>query len=360
MICRQLARNGHKVTILTSDHGFDEEFAKSMESENLSIVRFRNLHAFNFYLTPGLGAWLFRNLKGYDVVHLHNVRSYQNNLVRKYAGKYHVPYVLQAHGDLPHLSQKQMLKSIYDKVWGRPILRDSARCLASNQREREQFLQCGLESERVEIVPNGVDADEFRTLPGRDVFLDKYGIRDDAGIVLFLGRLNKIKGLDLLIEAFAALRKEKEGVKLVIAGPDDGDARALRDQVRQLGLRDDVVFTGPLYGRDKVEAYACADVYVLPSTYDMFPVTVLEACACGIPVVVTEQCGISALVKGRVGHVVRRDAGQLMAAMLDILDDADVRHKFGDNGIELVNRQFTWESIMGKLMVIYRDSVAGG
>ncbi|GAI33437.1 unnamed protein product, partial [marine sediment metagenome] len=86
---------------------------------------------------------------------------------------------------------------------------------------------------------------------------------------------------------------------LVFVGPDDGYLPALKKLVKELMIEEKVLFTGPLFGKEKLEAYVDADVYVLPSSYEIFGLTVLEACACGTPVVVTEACGLANWVDQR-------------------------------------------------------------
>jgi glycosyltransferase involved in cell wall biosynthesis len=299
---------------------------------------------------------LKKEIKNFDIIHVHDFRTYQNVLIHRYAKRYDVPYILQAHGDAPILAEKQTLKRLYDGVWGNNILKDASKTLALNQTEVDNYRKCGVRSSGIEIVPNGIDLSEYDNLSEKGIFRKKYGINNDEKIVLYLGRLHKIKGLDLLVDAFSDLVKRKDNIKLVIVGPNDGYLSILKRQIDDLALNDKVLLTGPLYGNEKLSAYVDADVYVLPSVYDAFPNTVLEAWACGTPVIVTDRCGIANLVDDKVGCVVEFDKNQLRDAMFKILSDKELRMRFGGNGRKLVEERFDWSKIVNRVDKVYSAS----
>ncbi len=169
---------------------------------------------------------------------------------------------------------------------------------------------------------------------------------------MYLGRIHKIKGLDLLVKTFSDLIKKLDDIRLVIVGPDDGFLSTIKKQTEDLKIDGRILFAGPLYERDKLEAYVDADVYVLPSVYETFPVTVLEACACGTPVIVTDQCGIADIVD-EVGYVVEYDKDQLQDAIIKILSDEGLRRKFGEEGKRLVGEEFGWDEVVLDIENIY-------
>jgi len=226
--------------------------------------------------------------------------------------------------------------------------------------EAEQYKSMGVSENKIEIVPNGIDPSEFESLPQRGDFRRKWGINDNQKIILYLARIYKIKGPDLLARSFAELSKEIDNVKLVIAGPDDGYLTSLKKLVADLEISDKVLFTGPLYGEEKLRAYVDADVYVLPSVYETFPVAVLEACACGVPVIVTDRCGIADIVNNKVGYMVEYNKDQLKSAMIKVLNDEGLRRRFGEEGKRLVRDQFSWDVVVAKVENIYRNVTRSG
>jgi len=180
-------------------------------------------------------------------------------------------------------------------------------------------------------------------------------LSDEDQIVLYLGRIHKIKGINLLLNAFAAISQEVSSAKLIIAGPDDdGSSSVLRKETQALHLGDRVIFTGPLYGTTKVEAYVDADVYVLPSKYETFPNTILEAIACGTPVILTDRCGVAESFKRR-GLVVEFDVTQLRDALLKVLLDPAKSRQLVREARELVQREFSWGTVIEEIENTYRE-----
>lgn len=359
-LSRGLVQRGHYVTVFTTDV---YEKNKRLKYNNPSIVdgikiyRFRNISnwlAWRRYHTPlSLIPTAKQKVKEFDVIHIHVFRSFINIPVCHYAKKYGIPYVLQAHGSLPRIIQKQRLKRLYDWVWGDGILKDASKVIALTKTEAEQYKKMGVEEDKIEIVPNGIDLSEYENLPKKGEFRRKYSIRENERIVLYLGRIYKIKGIDLLVKAFSDLIKELDDVRLVIVGPDDGFLSILKKQIENLKISDKVLFTGPLYERDKLEAYIDADVYVLPSVYEIFGITVLEACACGTPVIVTDQCGVADFVD-KVGYVVKYDKKQLRDAISKVLSDEGLRRRLGEEGRKLVaGGEFGWGKVVLNIERIY-------
>jgi glycosyltransferase involved in cell wall biosynthesis len=353
-LSKELAIRGHEVTIYTSDYKLSEEWAKSAQELQIKVFSFRTwLNWVNVQMTPGILKQAKDEVTHFDVIHMHNYRSFQNIVVHHYAKKYNISYVLQAHGSAPRIGAKRRLKQVYDILCGYKLLRDASKVIALTGTEVDQYKGMGISEDKIEIVPNGINLSEFENLPGRGEFRRKHGLSDEQKIILYLGRIHRIKGLDLLARAFADLNKHMGKAKLVIVGPDDGHLPALRKLIRKLGIEHGVLLTGPLYGEDKLEAYVDADVYVLPSIYEAFPNTVLEACACGTPFILTDRCGIADIVNGLGGVVVPYDEDQLQEALLYMLSDERTRQESGECGKLLVREQFNWEKIIEQVEDIY-------
>jgi glycosyltransferase involved in cell wall biosynthesis len=360
-LSERLVSLGHDVTVYTTDSlNARERIRARQETINgIRVNRFRNLSntlcyrqkiATPFGLLPppaGFG--------DFDVIHLHEYRTIQNVLLRHYAVSRHIPYILQSHGTLTTYFQKGRLKRVFDALWGHRILMDAARVITLTTLEVEQYRSLGVGDDKIEVIPNGIDLSEFEHLPPRGEFRRKYALDDNLRLVLFLGRLNWIKGLDLLVRAFADSMKELGKAKLVIVGPDDGFLPALKRLVQELSIEKDVLFTGPLYRESRLAAYVDAAVYVLPSFYDTFPVTVLEAMACGLPVILTDRCGLADVVGSQAGLTVPYERKQLGRALVDMLEDEEMRRAFGWQGRLMVQEKFGWDRIANQLERLYRQ-----
>jgi len=368
-ICKGLVKAGHEVTVYTSN-ALDQ--TSTVEEKN-QVVDINGIKVYYFgtifykqawkhklFITPKIVNVAMRELHIFDIIHLHELRCFSSIVCHHYAKQHGIPYVLQAHGSVPTFIQKGKLKSVFDVIWGHHILKYASRLIALTPDEVEQYKSVGISEDKIEIILNGVDVSAFEDLPQRGHFRANYGLRDSQKIILYVGRIYRLKGLDLLANAFADILRNSSEVKLVIVGPDDGFLQAQKKLIKELGIEEKVLFTGPLFGRDKLEAYIDADVFVLPSIFETFPVAVLEACACGLPVVVTDKCGIADIINDQVGFVVPYDSNQLSDAILRMLTNDEIRQQFGEKGKVLVREKFDWSQIVKQLEDIYHAVLLKG
>ena len=363
-LSRTLAKRGHEVTVYTTDADIGYSRLRGVYGirnvDGIDVRYFRNLSNLlawrhHLWLPLGMIKAMKKEIKTFDIIHLHDFRSIQNIIAHHYAKKHRIPYVLQAHGSVLPFFQKQRLKKIFDLFFGYKILKNASKVIAVTKTEAEQYKKMGVDENKIKIVPNGIDLSEYEYLPKRGEFRRKYLIQDDEKMILYLGRIHKIKGIDLLVNAFADLVKELDDVRLIIVGPDDGSLSTLKKQIEDLKIGDRILFTGPLFESDKLKAYVDADVYVLPSVYEIFGITVLEAWACGTPVVITDRCGIADIINGQAGLVVPYDKDQLQNALLHLLSDNKIRQQFGEKGKLLVRERFNWEEIAEQVENVYQS-----
>ena len=352
-LSKQLAKRGHDVIIITTDFEFDKGYAKILEEMGASVIPFHTMVNIKLFLiSPNMNKWLKKEIKDFDVIHVHNFRSYQNVIVYRYAKKYGIPYVLQAHGSLPRIIEKQMLKKIYDWVWGTKMLNAASTLIALTETEAEQYGEMGVYEDKIKIVPNGIDLSEYDNLPEKGEFRKKYLIRDNEKMILYLGRLHKSKGIDLLVKAFASLSKELNNIKLVLVGPDGGYQSALEEQVRALELGDKVIFTGFVKNDEKMMAFVDANVFVTPR-FSGFPVTFLEACACGTPILTTNAGDKIDWIQDKIGFTVEYDEVPLQDAMFKVLCDEGLKRRFWEEGRKLVREEFSWDKLIKGVEDIY-------
>jgi glycosyltransferase involved in cell wall biosynthesis len=353
-LSKELAKRNHQVTIITTDFGFDTQYADVIRSRGVEVIPFACIAHFGLFLySPSIKKWLETNLKKFDIIHMHNYRSYQNNCVSYYATKNKIPYIVQAHGSVLPFFEKTGLKKLYDKIWGETVLRNAAKVIAVTSTEAQQYQIMGVPERKIEIIPLGISVAEYESLPQRGIFRKTFGITENEKIILFLGRIHKIKGVDLLVSAYCSLLDKNPDVRLVIAGPDSGFKPEIDRQIKKLQPNIPPLFTGPLYGQDKVSAYTDADIYVLPSRYETFPNTVLEAWACGTPVIATTGCQIADVIRN-AGIVVDYDEEQLKKAIITLLRNDGLAGKTGKQGRDLVFTKFDQEIVITKILENYQ------
>jgi glycosyltransferase involved in cell wall biosynthesis len=369
-ISRELAKRGHEVVVYTTDA---KDFSSRLEEtdfsnavEGLKVYRFRNLSLtlvkkLKLFITPQLILSARKEVKEFDVIHLHEYRTFQNIVIHHYACKYNVPYVLQVHGSLPRIVVWQRLKWIYDFLFGYKLLRDAPKVIALSEVEAGQYKNMGVPEEKIAIIPNGIDLSEYAELPHEGVFKRKFNIPEDNKVILYLGRIHKIKGIDFLIRAYAHLKNEKKykNIVLTIVGPDDGFLSEVKSLVRSLGISRSVVFIESLYGKEKLSAYVDSDIIVLPSRYETFPNVVLEAYACSKPVIASDVEAMQDIVlHGETGLLFQAgNVKELTNAIEYMLTHPEEAERMGRNARRLVEEKFSIDRIVTQLEKNYEKII---
>jgi glycosyltransferase involved in cell wall biosynthesis len=361
-----LASRDHEVTIYTTDvgpvHRLDER-DKIKSGRDVNIRYFRCLNnwtaeTFRFSFSPEMQSAFASEIENFDIIHTHEARGFHDLCVWHYARKHSIPYVLEARGTLPISLPDQrkmyvLAKYLSDRIIYHRVVKNASKVVALSQSESRLYEKLGVEKRSIELIPNAIDRAYFEQLPSRGEFRQRHGIENEEKIILFLGRLHETKGLELLLHAFCGLKKDVNDVRLVIAGPDSGYLARLRKIIRNLRVTDHVLLTGPLYNHAKLEAYVDADVFTHPSSYEVFGLSPLEACACGTPTIVTNRCGVAEWIKD-VAYVIDYDADQLQTAMRDILNSAHLRREMGRKSLKMVMEQYSIDRIGEKVERLYR------
>ena len=361
-LARALVRHGLQVVVFTTDAldaqqrtGPAFEVVEGVEIHRVANLSNRLAWA-RVFLPLGFGSQLSAAVARADVVHLHEFRSYQNAVALPIIERQGKPFVVTPQGSLPRIMGRYALKAIYDQLYGRRILRRAARLHALDDMERRQYIALGVEPARIAIRPNGIDPAEFDTLPDAAAFRARHGIAAGTPIILFLARVNRIKGVDFLVQSFALVHKQLPQALLLIVGPDDGFLGEVKRQVNALGIGEYVRFIGYLDGKEKLAAYRAASVYVLPSTYDIFGITLLEALACGTPVIATNGVGFADFMRqNNIGAVVDfGDTAALQAEILRVLQQPVPELAARSvAGRRYVLENFGWDSIARDWLPVY-------
>jgi len=361
-LAKLLAQRGHDVTIYTTDTGNNEWSRLKTQSiefrEGMAIRYFRNISnllAFKYrlYLSIKILSVIKKERSNFDIIHIHEHRTFLAVVVAYYARKYKIPYVVQAHGSVLPFFQKQTLKKFFDLFFGYKILKNASKIIALTKTEAEQYKKMGVDEDKIEIIPNGIDISEYNNLPKRGEFRKRYQINEKDKIVLYVGRLHENKGIGLLVEAFSEISKKLKYVKLVLVGPDDGYKQKLVELTKKLKIEDKILFTGFVTNEEKTSAFVDADVFVNPRTDEIFGIVFLEACACGTPVVCAKGCGLADLINNKCGYAVEYNKKDLQMAIYKILMKDLLRKKFGKEGIRIVKEKFNWIKIVEKLEKVY-------
>jgi glycosyltransferase involved in cell wall biosynthesis len=208
------------------------------------------------------------------------------------------------------------------------------------------------------LIPNSLDPVRLPDGDPRE-FRSRFKIPEDRRIILFLGRINWKKGLDILVEGYAALRKEFPDSLLVIAGGDDENYKAAIEEVaRKEGVEAEIIFTGELKGPDKAAAYKAADVFVLTSYSENFGMAVVEAMYLGVPVVITNKVGVAPWVdRSESGFVINPDAREIRMALFKVLGNDKASKAMGENGRKVVAAEFSPRAVAERFLAAYNELI---
>jgi glycosyltransferase involved in cell wall biosynthesis len=365
-VARELVARGHEVTVVTTDALDEKERIVRREeiSHGVHVVRFRNLSnriAFHLkiFLPLGLRSWLKRQVPLFDVVHLFDARTLLNGFAAEAAAESGVPFLASVWGSLPRGDGwRGLIKDQYDRRFGATHYTKAAALLAQNEHEAALYLEYGSPKDRVKIWPLGVDPKDFEHLPARGALRARLGIAADAPVVLFVGRIHELKGLDPLLRAFAKALPRAPKAQLVVVGRDDGYVERMLALASSLGIRDHLHFVGPLYGAEVMPAYVDCDLFAItPTHYEETSLASLTASAVGRPVLINDRCGVPWLDEYQAGVCVPHALEALASALGELLADPERMAEMGKNARRMVEERFWLPRVVDQVEALYREAV---
>ncbi len=321
-LSRGLAERGHQVRVITLDQSRRAACHQALvEGIPVQYLPWVGRKAWQVPLGWRL---LAEAVRWAEVVHCYGLYNLLCPLAARQAQRQGKPLLLEPQGMAVARTGNLPFKRLYHRSFSAYLLRQAAGVIATSPAEAAD-LAGTTPPDRLIVRPNGIDLDQFRSLPSGEGFRSQHGVAAAAPVVLFVGRISPIKNLEMLLRAFA--QASVPGARLVLVGPmlEPDYAARLRTVCSELGLGDAVLFTGPLYGDDKLAALAAADLFVLPSLFESFGNAAAEAAAAGLPVLLTDTCGIAQQIDGRAGMAIPVDQNALAAALHALLTDPSQR-----------------------------------
>jgi glycosyltransferase involved in cell wall biosynthesis len=361
------ARAGHEVTLCTTNHDYphghmDVPTNSPVKKANLTIWYYR-AHFAPLLFSIRLVSWLRRSIKRFDIVHIHGLYRFPVTYAAWQARRARVPYLIRPHGSLDPFLCKQsrynlFLKRVYERLFDIPNLNHAAAIHYTAQKEAQLTTFLGLRAKPV-VVPNGIDWGSYKELPLRGAFRGSLGLSAQTPLVLFLGRINFKKGLDLLVPAFSRVVEQYPGARLAIVGPDnEGYGRKVRQWCEEYGIMNKVFFVDYLGPEEVKQAYVDGEVFVLPSYTENFGMTVVEAMACGCPVVISDQVNIWREVQQeKAGLVVQLDPSKIASVICRVLSDKDAAGEMGRRGRVAARRRYSWPRIVDQMTQVYWEVI---
>jgi glycosyltransferase involved in cell wall biosynthesis len=297
------------------------------------------------------------------VVHLHGIWTGLSRVALKWRERLRTPVVVAAHGALePWALQRSHWKKKLALAGYESSNLHGASCLqASGEQEICSYREFGLRNP-IALIPNGVAESWTKVHGDPAAFRRRHGIPDGTRIMLFVSRITPKKGLPMAIEALHELRRQFQGWLFVIAGIDEFQhQQEVEALTRRLGLVDMIRLIGPVYGDDKRNAFAAAELFLLPTLSEGNPLVVLDALGAGVPVITTKGAPWRDLVRYGCGWWTDISTEAIGRALGDalIMPAAELA-TLGRRGIDLVIRDYTWSEIARKTIRLYKWLADGG
>jgi glycosyltransferase involved in cell wall biosynthesis len=376
-VAERLAKKSHKIIVFAPNVNLDADLDVPLNQplmvEGVEVWYFKRyepiktLFPFIPYLSKSIGFLYAPKMKKaldkimptVDLAHTHLPFIYPTYATAKTAQENGIPLFYHQRGvfDPARLGFRGLKKRLYISAVERPIMLKATTLIALTEAEKANFRALEVNTP-CEIIPNGIDVAEYRREPEHGG-LEKWHISDDQTVLLFLGRLHPIKGVNILLDAFTKIYSNFPKAVLVIAGPDEYKIAAkFRQQARDSGMLKRVIFPGMVEGKDKINLLARADLFCLPSLAEGFSMAVLEAMASATAVLLSPGCRFPEIEQYNAGWIVERESDMWAEKLGTVLKDRDLLKESGKNALELVKARYSWDMIVDRLESVYREGMA--
>ena len=367
-IAREISNSNNNVTIFTTDL----DFANNAHTFNAKLPRIEKIGNFTvnrshvwfslklFFVNPDMYFQLKKDKP--DIIHTIGVRSFQSLVAAVIAKKYKIPLVLSDQGGLtthPDIHRSGFFAKFVYKIQKpiiRYIIKQAATIIVPNQYEKNIFLEF-TDGKKIEIVPNGIYLEQFPVKP--DSFTAKYKISGD--FILFLGRFARVKGIDVLLRAWSQIVRQNEDldVKLVIMGVDFGFESEMLKMIEDLKMSQYVVVIKKPPREDVLSAYSECLFLVLPSRWELSPLTPLEGFVYKKPTISTTAHGIPYTIKHGENSILveAENHSKLSDAILDLIHDKKKRQEYGESGYQFVQHVCNSKIMSEKIEAIYKEII---
>ena len=366
VFARELIKLGIHVNVITTDV-LDEKRNTILQEmmDGIKITRFRTISNYLAYKAKLMIVLdVYSNSKEIiqhaDCVLFSDVRTMINWQLFSLVYNLKIPYGIFAFGEIPHgEGYKAQLKKIIDKLWVKSFIKKASFRFSQTEHEQKMFFDYfGIPLSNTQLLPLPVELKQQKV--GQKLLeynKKKWGIDDNDKVILYVGRLHVLKGIDLLISAIAPLLQDDPHLKLLIVGRDDGEESNLRN-FPGTQMKKQIIFTGPLYEKDVDGVYNIASCFVItPRFYEETSSAALEALSFGVPVIITKQAEIPFLEEYKAGNVIDNNPKMIQKAIIELLrrikkDEVQIKA----NSRKLISDKFSAPIVTRKLLSIINDT----
>jgi len=367
-IAKYLSNIGHKITIYTTNldfannaSTFNKKLPTQEKIENYLIKRTNVwFSTFLFFVNPGMYKQMMND--DFDIIHAIGVRSFQAFIATLVSKRKKIPLVISDQGGLtthPDLKKSSIIKRILIQIQ-KPLIKfvinNSTKIIVANEYEKKIFLNFCDES-KIVIVKNGIDLNELKHIETN--FQEKYSI--DEKFILFLGRFHTVKGIDTLLESFHQIKNNNllKNIKLVIMGVDFGYQNIMEQKISEFELSEKLLIIKKPPREDVISAYENCEFLVLPSKWELSPLTPLEGFAFKKTVISTTAHGIPHTIQHNENCILVKpeNPSELSDAILNLLNDEKKCQDLGNSGYNLVNSICNSERMVIDTLSVYKQLI---
>ena len=363
-IAKKLSNDGHNLTIYTTDLDFANNtstFNKKLpKHEKIGNFFIKRTHVwfstFLFFINPGMYKKMMND--DIDIIHAMGVRSFQAFISAIISRRKNIPLVISDQGGLtthPDLQEATIKKKFLIKIQ-KPLLKfiinQSTKVIVANEYEKKIFLNFCNES-KILIVKNGIDINELKS--SSVDFCKKYELKEE--FILFLGRFHYVKGIDILLKALDIIKNNSllNNIKIVIMGVDFGYESKMLQMINDFGLSEKIILIKKPPREDVISAYNHCKFLVLPSRWELSPLTPLEGFACKKTVISTTAHGIPSTITHNENCILVSAANpnELSTAILNLLDNPKKAQSLGENGYKFIKNVANSTNMANETLKIY-------
>ena len=367
-ISKKLSNIGHILTIYTTNldfannsNTFNKKLPKNEKIENFTIKRTNVWFSiFLFFVNPGMYKQMMKD--DFDIIHAVGIRSFQAFIAAIVSRKKNIPLIisdqggLTTHPDLKESSFKKRFLVKFQQPLIKFIVNQSIKIIVPNEYEKKIFLDF-CDATKISIVKNGIDLDEIKYF--KPDFCKRFEINNE--FILFLGRFHEVKGIDTLLEAINLIKKNPslDKIKIVIMGVDFGYQQKMEELVEKLDLSKNLVIIKKPKREDVISAYNECKFLVLPSKWELSPLTPLEGFACKKTVISTTAHGIPYTISHNENCLLvpPSDPQNLANAILELIQNPVKCEKLAESGFKMVSNEANLDSMSNKIFSVYEKAI---
>jgi glycosyltransferase involved in cell wall biosynthesis len=338
-IAESFVEKGYPVSVFTSDIGYSRDALVSSQSQVHYLKSIELAH------TPVIFTLFFRllALPRRSLIHLHVAQAFSPEIVYLICRLKGIPYIAHIHLDVDPSGPFGFLLGTYKKIFLKRVLKSATKIICLSEPQKKLIAsKYGLSGESIVVIPNGVD---------ENYFTEKKTCENRIPHLLFVGRLAAQKNLPLLIEAVSQMQ-----TSIILDVVGEGELRGNIEALIQKFKLQNVMLHGRQVGKELLEFYRSADVFVLPSLKEGISLAMLEALAAGLPVMASDSPEIRQVLD-TCGILIQDPTAANYASALDaLLSNKDTLRKLSMASVQTA-RSYSWESVLGSIEDVYKEAL---